>query len=87
MRVATGTENDDATVDVAAASARLLSRQHSKLFFMQNQRIFMIPGSEPILLDLEKLFLLSDSMENLNFYRKFEISEPEKNRKNPEISY
>ena len=40
----------------------------------------MAPGSEPILLDLEKLFLLSDSMENLNLYGKFEISEPEKNR-------
>ena len=29
-------------------------------------------------LDLEKLFLLSDSMENLNFYGKIELSEPEK---------
>ena len=38
----------------------------------------MIPGSEPILLDLEKLFLLSDSLENLNFYGKIEISEIEK---------
>ena len=38
----------------------------------------MAPGSEPILLDLEKLFLLSDSMENLKFYGKNEISEPAK---------
>ena len=41
----------------------------------------MIPGVEPILLDLEKLLLLSDSMENLNFYRIIEISEPEKKSK------
>ena len=34
----------------------------------------MAPGSEPILLDLEKLFLLSDSMENLNLYQIFEKS-------------
>ena len=27
---------------------------------LRNQGISMIPGSEPILLDLEKLFLLSD---------------------------
>ena len=38
-------------------------------------------GSEPTHLDLEKPFLLSDSVENLNFYGKIEISEPEKNRK------
>ena len=31
---------------------------------MEIQRISRIPGSEPILLDLEKLFLLSDSMES-----------------------
>ena len=54
---------------------------------MKIQRISRIPGSEPILLDLEKLFLLSDSMENLKFYQKLEISEPEKNKKNIEISY
>ena len=35
----------------------------------------MVPGSESILLDLEKLFLLSDSLENLDFLLKFEISE------------
>ena len=40
-----------------------------------------IPGSEPILLDLEKLFLLSDSMENRQFYGKIEISEPENFKK------
>ena len=32
------------------------------------QRNSKIPGSEPVLLDLEKLFLLSDSMENLQLY-------------------
>ena len=31
---------------------------------MKIQRISRIPGSEPVLLDLEKLFLLSDSMES-----------------------
>ena len=31
-------------------------------------RFSWIPGSEPIHLDLEKLFLLSDAMENLKFY-------------------
>ena len=31
---------------------------------------YWIPGSEPIHLDLEKLFLLSDSMENLKFGKK-----------------
>ena len=44
-------------------------------------RFSWIPGSEPIHLDLEKLFLLSDSMENLKFNGKFEISEPEKKSK------
>ena len=48
------------------------------LFFLLFPRVSWIPGSEPIHLDLEKLFLLSDSMENLSFYRKNEISEPEK---------
>ena len=38
----------------------------------------MAPGSEPILLDLEKLFLLSDSMENLKLNGKIEIAEPER---------
>ena len=32
----------------------------------------MIPGSEPVLLDLEKLFLLSDSMENQHFQQNVE---------------
>ena len=41
-------------------------------------RFSWIPGSEPIHLDLEKLFLLSDSMENLKFYGKNENSEPER---------
>ena len=45
-------------------------------------RFSWIPGSEPIHLDLEKLFLLSDSMENLNLYGKIEISEPEKKSEN-----
>ena len=44
-------------------------------------RFSWIPGSEPVHLDLEKLFLLSDSMENLKFTGKIEISEPEKNSK------
>ena len=34
------------------------------LKFIKIQFISRIPGSEPILLDLEKLFLLSDSMES-----------------------
>ena len=37
----------------------------------------MIPGSEPILLDLEKLFLLSDSVENLKCNGQLKVSEPE----------
>ena len=41
-------------------------------------RISWIPGSESTHLDLEKLFLLSDSLENLNYYGKNKISEPEK---------
>ena len=41
-------------------------------------RFSWIPGSESTHLDLEKLFLLSDSLENFNFNGKFEISEPEK---------
>ena len=41
----------------------------------------MIPESEPILLDLEKLFLLSDSVENMKLYGKFEVSEPDKDSK------
>ena len=43
---------------------------------MKIQRISRIPGSEPILLDLEKLFLLSDSMESSDktkFFGKNEI--------------
>ena len=48
------------------------------LFFCITQRSSMIPGSKPILLDLEKLFLLSDSMGNLDLYGKIEISEPAK---------
>ena len=38
-------------------------------------------GSEPTHLDLEKLFLLSDSLENLNLYGNVEISEPQNVRK------
>ena len=48
-------------------------------------RITRIPGSEPVLLDLEKLFLLSDSMENLKLYRNNEISEPDKKSINKKI--
>ena len=57
----------------------LLNESSLLIVLMSNSaRFSRIPGSEPIHLDLEKLFLLSDSMENLNFDRKFEISEPEK---------
>ena len=45
---------------------------------MKIQGIPMNPGLEAVLLDLEKLFLLSDSMENLKFSGNIEISEPEK---------
>ena len=38
---------------------------------------FWIPGSEPTHLDLEKLFLLSDSLGNLSFHGKNETSGPE----------
>ena len=59
-------------------------RNHAESSFLivlisNSARFSWIPGSEPIHLDLEKLFLLSDSMENLKFDREFEISEPEKN--------
>ena len=37
---------------------------------MENGGITMIPGVEPILLDLENLFLLSVSLENLIFQGK-----------------
>ena len=40
------------------------------IFFMTTRRISMVPGPEPILLDLEKLFLLSDSLENQKFQSK-----------------
>ena len=50
---------------------------------MENQWISRLPGSEPILLDLEKLFLLSDSVENLKLYLKNEISGPAKKKKIP----
>ena len=39
---------------------------------MKNKGITMIPGVEPILLDLENLFLLSVSLENLTFHGKTE---------------
>ena len=46
----------------------------------KSARFSWIPGSEPIHLDLEKLFLLSDSMEHLKLNGQFEISDPEKIR-------
>ena len=49
-------------------------KKHEK--HMKIQIISRIPGSEPILLDLEKLFLLSDSMESSDktkFFGKNEI--------------
>ena len=49
-------------------------------------RFSWIPASEPTHLDLEKLFLLSDSMENLNVDGKLNFQNP-KNIKNPEHSY
>ena len=57
------------------------------LFSSRCAAFSLLPGSEPIHLDLEKLFLLSDSMENLKFNGKIEISEPEKIGKNPKNSY
>ena len=45
--------------------------------FLINPFSGRIPGSEPIHLDLEKLFLLSDSMKNLQINGKHEISEAE----------
>ena len=42
----------------------------------------MIPGSEPILLDMEKLFLLSDSLENQNFHTNIQNFRPTTNIKN-----
>ena len=36
-------------------------------FFMKTRGNWLNPGHEPILLDLEKLFLLSDSMANEDF--------------------
>ena len=39
---------------------------------MKIQRISRIPGSEPVLLDLEKLFLLSDSMDSIDKTKFFE---------------
>ena len=47
------------------------------LLISNSARFSRIPGPEPIHLDLEKLFLLSDSMENLKSNGKIEISEPE----------
>ena len=44
-------------------------------------RFSRVPGSEPVHLDLEKLFLLSDSMENLQFRSKNKNSEPENKSK------
>ena len=39
-------------------------------FIFENQGFVKIPGYEPIHLDLEKLFLLSVSKENLDFRSK-----------------
>ena len=51
------------------------------LLISNSARCSWIPGSEPIHLDLEKLFLLSDSMENLKSCGNVEISEPDKRYK------
>ena len=48
-------------------------------------RFSWIPGSEPIHLDLEKLFLLLDLMESLNLYGRNKISEIEKKHRNKNI--
>ena len=58
--------------------ARLM---RNSLYFMKNDGIPMIPGVEPILLDLENLFLPSVSLENLILRGK-----NEKNRKKKEIA-
>ena len=47
-------------------------------------RFSWIPGSESTHLDLEKLFLLSDSMENVKLNGNIEISELEKKSNNSE---
>ena len=47
---------------------------------MKDEEITMIPGVEPILLDLENLFLLSVSLENLIFQGKTGKKETRKNR-------
>ena len=41
---------------------KMIIQKHEK--HMKIQRNSRIPGSEPVLLDLQKLFLLSDSMES-----------------------
>ena len=48
-------------------------------FSVKIRRIFRIPGSEPILLDLEKLFLLSDSMDSIDKTKFFEKTIFQKN--------
>ena len=48
------------------------------LFFSSPAGFARIPGSEPIHLDLEKLFLLSVSKENLDFRGKNEKNLPYK---------
>ena len=51
-------------------------------FFMTTRRISMIPGSEPILLDLEKLFLLSGSLGNQCVQPKIQILRPKQIQQN-----
>ena len=46
------------------------------LIFSSPAGFARIPGLEPIHLDLEKLFLLSASQENLDFRRKIEKNLP-----------
>ena len=48
------------------------------LFIPNSARCSWIPGSEPILLDLEKLLLLSDSIENIFVVETIEFQNPQK---------
>ena len=51
------------------------------VFSIKFQSNSMSPGHESMLLDLEKLFLLSDSMENLKVYIKLKFQNPKNKQK------
>ena len=88
-RVGTGTAGPgEAVFAIRLDGKPIFLRKNGKPKFEKLfARFSWIPGSEPIHLDLEKLFLLSDSMENLKFDGQIQISEPGKNRTNQNISY